>query len=278
MGMKYRDPNTGQLKELSLEPLYAITAPIGNVSAAFNDNSFNCPDYRDRVPVGLDSNDSNFDTLGKTGGEKTHTLTIDELPNHNHGITYNTGGAGANTGGTFALGNSVSTSKAYTQTTGNNKSHNNLQPYIVTNYIIKAEKSVGVLGKILNIFSNSNKDSYSCKYINDTYGGGVKNYSTNEIKLNEKWIDGKPIYRKVILSTKTLVSGNNDIDTNITNLDELINLRYVFTYSNGQQFYSYFNGITNTILLKNTKLRIVSNAPLALEKIYYIIEYTKTTD
>lgn len=38
--------------------------------------------------------------------------------------------------------------------------------------IRKKETSVGILGKILNIFSNSNKDSYSCKYINDTYGGG----------------------------------------------------------------------------------------------------------
>ena len=79
--------------------------------------------------VGVDENDTDFNASSKTGGEKTHTLTIDELPNHNHGITYNTGGAGANTGGTFALGNSVSTSKAYTQTTGNNKAHNNMQPY-----------------------------------------------------------------------------------------------------------------------------------------------------
>lgn len=38
--------------------------------------------------------------------------------------------------------------------------------------IRKIEPSVGILGKILNIFNSSNKDSYSCKYINDTYGGG----------------------------------------------------------------------------------------------------------
>ena len=62
--------------------------------------------------------------------------------------------------------------------------------------IRKVEPSVGILGKILNIFSKSDKDSYSCKYINDTYGGGVKNYSTDEVKLDEKWIDGKPLYRK----------------------------------------------------------------------------------
>ena len=30
--------------------------------------------------MGLDSKDTNFNTLGKTGGEKEHKLTIDELP------------------------------------------------------------------------------------------------------------------------------------------------------------------------------------------------------
>lgn len=38
--------------------------------------------------------------------------------------------------------------------------------------IKKKETSVGILGKILNAFSNSNKDAYSSDYINKTYGGG----------------------------------------------------------------------------------------------------------
>ena len=35
-----------------------------------------------RVPVGLDTSDSDFNTVGKMGGEKTHKLTIAEMPSH----------------------------------------------------------------------------------------------------------------------------------------------------------------------------------------------------
>lgn len=39
-----------------------------------------------RVPVGVDSNDTTFNTVEKTGGEKNHVLTIDELAAHEHSV------------------------------------------------------------------------------------------------------------------------------------------------------------------------------------------------
>ena len=85
-----------------------------------------------RTLVGIDTSQSEFNTLLKTGGEKTHKLTIDEMPSHSHGIY------GALTGETKAVTNfgndwAVGTSHSWTietSSTGGDQSHNNLQPYI----------------------------------------------------------------------------------------------------------------------------------------------------
>ena len=42
-----------------------------------------------RTIVGVDSSDTDFDTVRETGGSKTdsHTLTIAEIPAHTHNVT-----------------------------------------------------------------------------------------------------------------------------------------------------------------------------------------------
>lgn len=47
--------------------------------------TFALPDMRGRVPVGRNTSDSDFATLGLTGGEKKHTLALSEVPAHSHG-------------------------------------------------------------------------------------------------------------------------------------------------------------------------------------------------
>lgn len=49
-------------------------------------STFNLPNMKGRVPVGLDSAQTEFDALGETGGAKTHTLTSSEMPGHTHGV------------------------------------------------------------------------------------------------------------------------------------------------------------------------------------------------
>ncbi len=46
--------------------------------------TFNVPNLKGRIPVGLDATQTEFDTLGETGGAKTHTLTSTEMPSHTH--------------------------------------------------------------------------------------------------------------------------------------------------------------------------------------------------
>lgn len=136
--------------------------------------TFNLPDLRGKVPVGLDGEDEDFDTIGETGGEKEHTLTIDEMPKHTHEMPKASGSDVyryvASSGDRCAIGN-VWTTLA----TGGNQAHNIMQPYIVVNYIIKAAQNIGVVGNVVNEQSISNKDTYSCNYVN-RIGGTLRAY------------------------------------------------------------------------------------------------------
>lgn len=49
----------------------------------------------------------------------------------------------------------------------------------------------------------------------------VNDYSTEEVKTGETWIDGKPIYKKTIQFT-TSATGKHSIKHNISNLDTII--------------------------------------------------------
>jgi microcystin-dependent protein len=53
--------------------LFAITSTTYGVGDG--STTFNLPNLKGRVPVGLDTSQTEFDVLGETGGAKTHTLT-----------------------------------------------------------------------------------------------------------------------------------------------------------------------------------------------------------
>ena len=126
--------------------------------------TFNIPKIEGCIPVGLDENDTDFDTLGKTGGEKTHTLTASEMPEHIHtGIQVTnpklsyyeyiglerlnatgwTSGSNNSSVGAYQYANyngftgKFNASASKTGSAGEGQEHNNMQPYIVLNYIIK---------------------------------------------------------------------------------------------------------------------------------------------
>lgn len=155
--------------------------------------TFNLPNLKGRVPVGLDGNDTDFNTIGKTGGEKNHTLTITEMPSHDHGEVFPSkygfeyplltkNGKGISKNGIMPLleTEEITDHQALTDTTGNSQPHNNLQPYEVNNFIIKAFQSAGVIAEVVNTQTESDTNVYSCNYVNNIIESGSND--------NGKWI------------------------------------------------------------------------------------------
>lgn len=159
-----------QGQAISRTQFSSLFAAIGTqYGSGDGSTTFNIPDLQGRVPVGRKSDGTGtFGTLNAKGGAQTVTLDITQIPAHthvqnphthtqnahDHGVTVNIGfGAGgfgaafgrmdqnnpANTWN-YSANEETATNNPTTatnQNAGGGLSHNNLQPYIVLNYIIK---------------------------------------------------------------------------------------------------------------------------------------------
>lgn len=99
------------------------------------DGNNGTPDLRDKFILG-----SGKRTIGTTGGEEEHTLTIDEIPSHNHTVWAGNQNDYSNCWCSCACtGRSglSSDNNRPTSWTGGNKPHNNMPPYYVLAYIMK---------------------------------------------------------------------------------------------------------------------------------------------
>lgn len=198
-----------ELNRFEYEDLFTI---IGTTyGEGDGSTTFNIPNLKGKIPVGFDSEDGDFNAVGKTGGEKTHTLTIEEMPKHRHGIRTSAGSGGQVDN--MPWGAAPATQTTNTEYTGGNGAHNNMQPYLVQKYIIKAFQSVGIVANISNVKSESTVDTYSCNYINGqtlyqdvtgtsstiTFEDNVENYSYIEVY---GWANDTSIYNKLPIKLK----------------------------------------------------------------------------
>lgn len=88
------------------------------------------PDLRDRFVLGAGGTYE----VGAIGGEKEHTLTIDEMPSHNHSYPQYTANVGGGVSGNQAI---YSSNTVYTSNTGGDQPHNNMPPYYALCFIMK---------------------------------------------------------------------------------------------------------------------------------------------
>ncbi len=123
-----------------------LFAAIGTLHGVGDGSTtFNLPDLRGRSLIALDDmgtaegaanrvTAAEADTVGGSDGEEEHTLIESEIPAHVHDVTIYTGAEPFNKvgpGGTTSLG-TVATSSY-----GGDGAHNNMQPYMAVNVLIK---------------------------------------------------------------------------------------------------------------------------------------------
>jgi microcystin-dependent protein len=112
--------------------------------------TFNVPDARGRVVAGNDSMNGTvasrltlskatgaYGNAGASGGAQDHTLVTAELASHTHGYATDRGGVGYAGGANNSKDSSLGATGSTTGGAGSDTAHNNVQPSLVSNIIIK---------------------------------------------------------------------------------------------------------------------------------------------
>lgn len=163
--------------------------------AGDEETTFNIPNLRSRVPVGLDESDTDFNLLGKTGGAKSVSLNVAQMPSHNHNAnTSNTGGHshGGNTSNTGAHAHSGATAGAGAATINSNTagahSHTaNLRSSVQVTRASGTLNTAGPLNTVGQTTSNtgghthgiSNVGNHAHNFDTSNNGNHAHNISTN---------------------------------------------------------------------------------------------------
>lgn len=108
-------------------------------------------------------------------------------------------------------------------------------------------------------------------------------YSTNEIKTNKVWVNGKPIYRRCYNARITTQTANIDINNFVADVESIVSLTggakgnnysYGFYWKDNSDHYLAILNQNTT----NLNIQIGTSYPAVPFNATVIVEYTKTTD
>lgn len=119
----------------------------GSYGAGDGSTTFNLPDLRGRVAAGYDdmggvranrlNNVAIGWWMGAAGGAEVHALSINEMPAHSHSFNINSRDYSGSGGSSANYQAGISGAAVNTNSQGSGWGHNNIQPTLVVNYIIK---------------------------------------------------------------------------------------------------------------------------------------------
>lgn len=263
----------GQLLDKSKYPeLYSI---CGDLFGESTTTQFYLPDLRGRVIAGYDENDTSFNTIGKLLGEKSHTLTVNEMPSHSH--TGTSGDWGYASGSYGVMTNKAgSGSGVSTNATGGGQAHNNIQPTLVLKWIVKAYALLPT-DYFANGYDNMPVGSY-IEYNGDNIPTGYeedKNGLLERVQALERkfvypldlqeaqigvWLGSKTYRMVYYMDSSNFSSSSISIDVSDLDIEELIHMegwvesstRHVVLpfYRNENSYISvYYDKVNNKIQL-----------------------------
>ena len=185
---------------VSIDTYADLYRMIGSIYGEVLDGRFKLPDFRGRTLVGAGSGSSlSSRFVGEFGGEENHTISIPEMPSHNHkpavgsdsgvdhwwGSDDRVGTPNFDYDGTAATKPSDGfIAPSYkTDNVGGNSPHNNMPPYSVANWIIraKAESEFALLD--VNVESLTNVDKTDIPSNGDVikYDGSTWRFVANTV-------------------------------------------------------------------------------------------------
>lgn len=226
---------------------------------ALCDGQNGTPDLRDRFVLG----GGGTHTVGSTGGEATHKLTVDEMPTHNHKISFGHEIEGATFRSLIDECGQAGTANSYPS--GGSQPHNNMPPYYALCYIMKTTEDGGGSGS----------------------GSAWEVYSTEETRIGT-WIDGKPLYQRtfpVHTEESTTTPTWKNLNIPIENVDKIIDISAVIHSSDGFALNIPYSSGTSAVLIsyRNTygdsiHTMCMNAQTLANRQFEATVKYTKTTD